>query len=99
MKPKKLVIKLTKHRFLYCDKSSAVTPKYFSFIQTPIMGESILEAKLVVPVKNAKTVPSILAGVILAKSARVGRVLIACAMTPKMVSVNTMKAISLMPNY
>jgi len=66
-------------------------------IHTPIIGEITFEAKLVVPVRKAKTVPSILTGVILAKSARVGSVLIAYEITPKMVSVTIMKAMSLMP--
>lgn len=77
MKPKKLVSKLTRQRFLYWERSSAVTLKYCSLIHTPIIGEITFAAKLVVPVRKAKTVPSILTGVILAKSASVGKVLIA----------------------
>jgi hypothetical protein len=95
--PKKLVAKPTKQRFLYFERSSAVTPTNFSFIQTPTIGAKTLFAKLVVPVKKAKTVPSIFAGVIFAKRAIVGRVFIARLTTPNMVSVQTIHTISLIP--
>ena len=97
--PRKLVTNPIKQSFLYCDKSSAVTPTNFSLSQTPTIGDSTLFAKLVVPVKNAKTVPSIFVGVIFAKSARVGSVFIANEITPKTVSVTTMNTISLMCKY
>lgn len=44
-----------------------VTWKNMSFTVLPIMGEITAEAMLIVPVNNAKTVPSIYFGVILAK--------------------------------
>ena len=96
-KPKKLMAKLIKQRFLYLDRSSAVTPTNYSLIHTPTIGAKTLFAKLVVPVKKAKTVPSIFAGVIFAKRAKVGRVFIARLMTPKIVSVSTIKTMSFIP--
>jgi hypothetical protein len=68
-------------------------------IQTPIIGDKTLFAKLVVPVKKAKTVPSIFVGVIFANKARVGRVFMAKLMTPKIVSVHIMKTMSFIPRY
>lgn len=56
-------------------------------------------ARFVVPVRNANTVPSILVGVTLAKRAMVGSVFMAILITLKMVSVTTMKAISLIYRY
>jgi len=61
------------------------------------MGAITLLAKFVVPVKKAKTVPSIFFGVIFAKRARVGRVFMAKLATPKTVSVSRMNTISLTP--
>jgi hypothetical protein len=66
-------------------------------LNTPIIGAQTLFAKLVVPVKKAKTVPSILAGVTFAKRAKVGRVFMARPIIPKMVSVQIMKTRSLTP--
>jgi hypothetical protein len=95
--PRKLVIRLIRHSYLYFERSSAVTPTNLSLIQTPIIGEITLLARLVVPVKKAKIVPSILFGVTLAKRASVGRVFMARLSTPKIVSVNTIKTISFIP--
>ena len=94
-KPRKLVIRPTRHSYLYFERSSAVTPTNFSLIHTPIIGDRTLFARLVVPVRNANTVPSIFGGVILAKRARVGRVFMAKLITPNMVSVTIIKAMSL----
>ena len=69
----------------------------YSLIQTPIIGARTLFAKFVVPVRNAKTVPSILAGVILANRASVGKVFIAREITPKIVSVMIIKNMSFIP--
>lgn len=66
-----------------------------SFIHTPTKGDNTLEARFVVPVKNANTVPSIFLGVIFANKASVGRKFIAWEITPKIVSVHTIKTISL----
>ena len=96
-KPRALEMIPIKQRSLYFERSSAVTPTNFSFSQTPTIGERTLLARLVVPVKNAKTVPSILVGVIFANNARVGSVFIAKLITPNTVSVNKIKAISLTP--
>lgn len=74
-----------------------MTPANLSFMKTPTIGANTLFAKLVVPVKKAKTVPSILAGVTFAKRASVGSVFIARPIIPKTVSVQTMKTISLTP--
>jgi len=97
-KPKKLVAKPIRHSFGYLERSSAVTPTNFSFRKTPTIGAKTLLAKLVVPVRKAKTVPSILAGVILANKARVGNVFIARLRTPNIVSVKTMKTKSGTPS-
>ena len=56
-------------------------------------------AKLVVPVKKAKTVPSIFVGVIFANKARVGRVFMAKLITPKIVSVHIINTKSFIPRY
>lgn len=71
----------------------------YSLIQTPIIGASTLFAKFVVPVRNAKTVPSILGGVIFAKRASVGKVFIAREITPKIVSVIIIKNMSFIPKF
>lgn len=52
---------------------SLVTPTKVEFIKLPIEGDITPFPKLMVPVKNAKTVPSIFLGITLAKSTMQGR--------------------------
>jgi hypothetical protein len=50
-----------------------LTPTNYELINVPIPGEMTVDAKFIVPVKNANMVPSILGGVILAKRANIGK--------------------------
>jgi hypothetical protein len=49
------------------------TPTNCEFINVPIPGEITVDARFIVPVKNANIVPSIFGGVILAKRANIGK--------------------------
>ena len=57
----------------YLLRSSLSTPTKKWFIIVPMPGDIAIEAKFIVPVKNAKIVPSIFYGVILANRAMIGK--------------------------
>ena len=63
----------------------------------PMPGEITVEARFIVPVKKAKIVPSILAGVILAKSARIGKVYRRVPTTLNTISVKSKNTRSSIP--
>lgn len=67
------------------------------FIQAPIIGCITPPSKFDVPVKNANIVPSILRGVIFAKSAIIGKVENAIETVPKTTFVKKRNARSLIP--
>jgi len=62
-----------------------------------MFGDIIVLAKFIVPVRKAKMVPSILGGVILAKSARIGKLYKITPITEKTTSVKSKNAISGIP--
>lgn len=72
-KPRMVAARSTMRNFGSYERSSAVTPKYFSLIHAPIAGDMTPLARLAEPVKKANIVPSMPFGVILANSARIGR--------------------------
>ena len=66
-------------------------------MKVPSPGEITVDAKFMVPVKKAKIVPSILAGVIFANNAKIGKVYSKVPTTLNTISVNSRKTRSLIP--
>jgi len=74
-----------------------VTLKNLLLICAPTIGLNTESAIFQVPVRNAKTVPSIPGGVIFANRARHGKMFIASTRHPNTTSVKIRKVISLTP--